>query len=277
VKILGDKAKRLSKETGDLYHTIYSTPHTSPFREIWNNSVRPTKMLVTQPLLQIVSLFMAFNFRLLLFLFSTYSRLYTEKYGQSTQQSSLHYLALAIGYTVANFVGRIRMDMLWKRLQKRGNGDVRPEYRVPLMIPGGILIPVGLFWYGVSPDFIIVILSSSLHLSFIVQIPILRSPSSNHTNPIQWSAQSHLHWIMPDIGIALFGCGFVLQGNAQMMYILDTYPKHTASASAASQVLKFLAGFVFPIFAPAMYGRLDLGWGNSVLGFISLGFGLGGP
>ncbi|KAK0514989.1 hypothetical protein JMJ35_002368 [Cladonia borealis] len=225
-RILGNKARKLSKDTGGHYHTEYEGPNMKLSDKLWTSITRPTRLLATQPILQLVSVFMAYNFGVLYFVLSTFASLFTDEYHQTVSQIGYHYLALAVGYCFAN--------------QKRTGGSTAPEYRVPLMVPGGLLIPIGLFWYG-------------------------------------WSAQAKLHWIMPDIGAAIFGCGFILNTQAMGAYILDSFGKYTASATAASQVLRMTAGFVFPIFASAMYHRLGWGWGNSTLGFIALVFGLPAP
>ena len=54
------------------------------------------------------------------------------------------------------------------------------------------------------------------------------------------------------------------------MYLVDTYWRYSASAIAASTVLQSFTGAVLPLAGPALYDRLGLGWGNSVLAFIAL-------
>lgn len=239
-RILGNKAKRLRKETGLEYHTEYEGPNMKLTKKLRVSLIRPAQMLATQPIVQLVSLFMTYTFGVLYIVLSTFATLYTDKYHESISKSGLHYIAVAIGYTLANQVGGKFTDSVWKRLTAKAEGATSPEYRVVLMIPGGLLIPIGLFWYG-------------------------------------WSAEARLHWIMPDIGTAIFGCGFILMVQAMGAYILDCFGKYTASASAASQVLGMVAGFVLPIFAPALYHRLGWGWGNTVLALISLIVALPAP
>lgn len=53
-------------------------------------------------------------------------------------------------------------------------------------------------------------------------------------------------------------------------YLLDTYPRHAASVTAAMAVLRSLAGALLPLGGLEMYQKLGLGWGNSILAFISL-------
>lgn len=95
-----------------------------------------------------MAVLLAVNYGTLYLVLTSYATLWTERYGQSIGQSGLHYLALAIGYTVASQVGARATDLLWKRLKHRAGGQTAPEYRVPLMIPGAILLPAGLLWFG---------------------------------------------------------------------------------------------------------------------------------
>lgn len=53
-------------------------------------------------------------------------------------------------------------------------------------------------------------------------------------------------------------------------YLLDTYPLYAASVTAAMAVLRSLLGALLPLGGLEMYNALGLGWGNSLLGFISL-------
>lgn len=67
------------------------------------------------------------------------------------------------------------------------------------------------------------------------------------------TAQAHTFWLIPDAGIAIFSCGIIVRAQAMQAYLMDSFLKHVASASAASQLLRSLASFDFPLFAPKMY------------------------
>ena len=56
------------------------------------------------------------------------------------------------------------------------------------------------------------------------------------------------------------------------LYLVDAFPRYSASALAASKVLQSITGAVLPLAGPALYERLGLGWGNSVLAFMALSF-----
>lgn len=126
------------------------------------------------------------------------------------------------------------------QLKNHYNHDGKPEFRVPMMIPGGLLVPTGLFIYG-------------------------------------WTAQYHTHWIVPNIGAAIFAFGLIISFQCAQTYVIDAYSRYAASATGASAFVRTMMGFGFPLFADSLYERLGLGWGNSVLGFVSLFFGLVAP
>jgi hypothetical protein len=111
---------------------------------------------------------------------------------------------------------------------------------MPMLLPVAFILPAGFFIYG-------------------------------------WCAQAHTHWILPNIGAFLFAAGIMIGFNALMTYVIDSYPTYAASAAAAVSVLRSVAAFLFPLFAPQMYDALGYGWGNSVLAFIALAVGVPAP
>lgn len=116
----------------------------------------------------------------------------------------------------------------------RNHGQVEPEFRLPPLIPGSFLIPIGLFWYG-------------------------------------WSAQMHVHWIMPIIGLGWVGCGMIATLLPIQAYLVDAFGEYAASAMAANTVVRSIVGAFLPLAGPSMYAKLGLGWGNSLLAFVALG------
>ena len=216
-KLLENKARRLRKETGNdkLYAEVARVPTGEKLK---TSLVRPFRLLFTQPIIIICAIYMAYLYGIVYLVISTFPTLFTspDYYNESVGIGGLHYIALAIGYFIgAQSTSRFN-DYLYSRLKRRNNGVGMPEFRVPVMIPCAILLPVGFFWYG-------------------------------------WSAEAHLHWIMPDIGAALVGGATIVGYYAIQTYIIDSYTKYAASAVAAITTLRSLAGFGFPLFAPAMY------------------------
>lgn len=108
------------------------------------NLQRPIHQLVRRPVIQVIALVLALDFGIYTLLLSTFAALWIDGYGQSRLSSSLHYIALSIGITISTQAGARFMDWVYKHLVQR-HGSGRPEFRVPFMIPGTILTPVGLF------------------------------------------------------------------------------------------------------------------------------------
>ena len=240
--LLGRKAERLRKETGNReLRTKWETSDRTFIKIAQDGMSRPFILLATQPILQVLALYIAYIFGLVYLALTTFPALWTEHYNESISISGLNYLALAFGYIIGTQTCTRLLDRIYKHLKEtRGNGVGQPEYRLPLLLPGALLLPIGLIWYG-------------------------------------WTAQKHLHWIMPDIGAAIFGVGIKYSLQCTQLYALDVYSTYAASASAGSLFLRSLAGFAFPLFAPYLYLSLGLGWGNSVLALIALVIGLPVP
>ena len=240
--ILGRKAKNLRKETGNrALHTKWERPDHTFSRVLAASLSRPFILLGTQPILQCLALYIAYLFGLVYLALTTFPALWASVYYESISISGLNYLALAFGYIIGTQTCTRLIDRVYKYLKEtRGKGTGQPEYRLPLLLPGALMVPIGLVWYG-------------------------------------WSAQKHLQWVMPDIGAAIFGAGVKYGLQCTQLYALDVYPTYSASASAASMFLRSLAGFGFPLFAPYLYESLEFGWGNSVLALIALVIGVPVP
>ncbi|EON66201.1 hypothetical protein W97_05594 [Coniosporium apollinis CBS 100218] len=240
-KLLKNKADKLRKETGNTaLHTEFESPDKTLSKVIRTSLVRPFKLLGTQPIVQVLALYMAYLYGLMYLVLSTFPSLWTGQYGQSIAMGGLNYISLGLGFFLGTQICAPINDRIYRKLKKRNQGVGKPEFRVPLMIPGSFLVPVGLFWYG-------------------------------------WSAQAQTHWIMPNIGAAIFAAGTIIGFQCIQTYIVDSYSRFAASAVGAATVLRSLAGFGFPLFAPYMYSALGYGWGNSLLGFIAIVLGLPAP
>ncbi|KAK2037956.1 MFS general substrate transporter [Colletotrichum somersetense] len=203
------------------------------------NLRRPMQLLWQRPIIQVIALIMALNFGLYCLLLSTFATLWINHYGVSEFNSTLHYIAVSLGTTVATQAGGRFMDwVIAKQKARPPDGSTSPEFRVPCLIPPVILIPIGL-WYG-------------------------------------WAAEVGAHWAVVDIGVVDFVRGSFLLAQTMLAYLLDNF-EHAASANVASRMLSNVLGFVFPIFAPQLFTRLGYGWGNSLLAFPFIGLGCPAP
>lgn len=239
--LLQRKAAKLRKETGnEALHTEYDHPDRSLARHLGTALVRPFRLLGTQPIVQVLACYMAYIYGLMYLVLSTFPTLWTNVYHESIGIGSLNYISLGLGFFLGTQISAPLNDRIYRRLKKRYNEEGRPEFRTPLILPGALLVPIGLFWYG-------------------------------------WSAQAQIHWIMPNIGAVFFAAGTIIGFQCIQSYLIDSYTRFAASAVASATVLRSMAGFGFPLFAPAMYSALGDGWGNSVLGIIAIVLGVPAP
>lgn len=243
--ILRRRASKLRHETANpAYRTAYERlDEKKPVLHVLGQSLsRPLRLLAFHPSLQIVTVIMGFNYGLLYIVLSSFATVWIEQYGESVEISGLHYISCALGELTGSQIGGRVMDMLYKHMAARTSPERErlPEYRIPLIYPFALLAPVGILIYG-------------------------------------WTAQYRVHWIAVDMGVFLFSFASQVVGMPLQAYVIDAWPEHTGSALAASQFLRSLTAFGFPLFAPRMYAVLGYGWGNSVLALAGLVLGLPVP
>ena len=242
-RILRNRAKRLRKETKDGSYQTEDERRNKPLVQILRGSlIRPFRLLLTQNIVQVLACYMAYVYGMMYLVLATFPSLWTsqEYYHEPLGISGLNYIALGLGFWGGSQLCAPLNDRVYRYLKARNGNIGRPEFRVPLLGIAALLVPSGLFIYG-------------------------------------WTAQTHRHWIAPDIGAAVFGMGTIVAFQCIQTYMVDAYTRYAASALAAGAFLRSLAGFGFPLFAPYMYQALHYGWGNTVLAFIAIGIGIPAP
>lgn len=229
--ILQRKVDKLRKATGDI--TIRSALEPANTRkEIFILSiVRPTKMLLFSPIIFGLSLLTATAYGTLYLLFTTVADLFIKQYGIVTNVG-LVYLSFGIGQLVGISIFGAVSDPIVRRMAK--GGEMKPEYRLPPMLPGAVLIPLGLLLYG-------------------------------------WTAQYHIFWLVLLIGGFLIGMGMIVVFTSVGTYLVDAFPTYAASATAANTVFRSIGGGLLPLAGSRMYAALGQGWGNTLLAGVSLG------
>ena len=235
--ILRAKAARLRKETGNTNLRAAGDSQIPVSQLVARALRRPTTFLVKSPIVLLTSVYIAFIFGVAMLFYSTFPIVYEQTYHWSVGVSGLAYLGVGVGCTI----GILMFAKLSDRLLRNGTatprkGEFPPERRMLLVIYFCPLIPVGLFIYG-------------------------------------WTAEYAVHWIVPIIGTAITGMGVVVVQSSCQTYIIDVFgPASAASALSAVTLLRNILGGCLPLAGPALYENLGLGWGNSVLAFISVAF-----
>ncbi|KAF7979418.1 hypothetical protein HWV62_42544 [Athelia sp. TMB] len=245
--LLARKAKRMSK-TADAekantqpLRTIYQKQGIISWKERMSKAVfRPFVMFWQEPILQVFGVYLAFLYGMIYLVIGTIPTIYLTIYHEQVGFSGLHYIALGLGFFVASQVNARALDKIYVYLRDRNGGVGIPEYRLPPMVPGSIFLPLGLLLFG-------------------------------------WGATSHLPWIVLDIGLVFIGAGIILPFQCVQSYLIDTFGMWSASAMAAVSCFRSLAGFGFPLFAPAMYSALGYGKADTILAALALAIGCPAP
>ncbi|WFD23985.1 hypothetical protein MEQU1_002682 [Malassezia equina] len=170
---------------------------------------------------------------------------FIRDYHMKSSIAGLNYISLGVGIMTGIFVTGYFCDKIYHQLRMKygkvvdGNDSPEalkgvPEHRLPLLIPSLILVPIGLVVYG-------------------------------------WPAEKHVHWIVPDIGLAIYGIGFMASFMVIQVYVLDAF-EFPASALGAANLLRCLFGGVLPLAAPSLFDSLGHGWGCTTLALIATAF-----
>ncbi|KAH3016553.1 hypothetical protein KXW60_007425 [Aspergillus fumigatus] len=210
----------------------YSPANQPPVKEmLYTTLTRPWLMLFTEPILFLLSLYMALVYGILYLDFTAYPVVYRETRGWSASIAGLSFLGICVGMAIATlispYVNRIH-GIYVRRL-----GGPQPEARLPHLIVISWLIPVSLFWFA-------------------------------------WTASPPTHWISGIVAGVPFGFGLILLFLGITSYLTDCYGSFGASALAANAVLRSLFGAVFPLFSTSLYHSLGTSWATSLLGFVAL-------
>ena len=151
--LLRRKAVRLRRETGDdRWKAPIETMQRSIAQTVLRSCYRPFLLLLLEPMCPNLCLFSALLLGVLYLFFGAFEVVFTENHHFKLWQIGLSFSGLLVGQLIT-----ISTDHLWHRnylrlvrnREKNGGqpGDSEPEYRLPPTIAGGILVPIGLFWY----------------------------------------------------------------------------------------------------------------------------------
>ncbi|KAM3082580.1 Citrinin biosynthesis cluster MFS transporter mrr1 [Clarireedia jacksonii] len=194
--------------------------------------LRPFVMLFREPILLLITIYMMLIYGILYLFFEAYPISFQQHRHWSSGIGALPFLGILLGVVLgALTISWVTRTRFARKLEKHGR--VIPEERLPPMILGSVILPIGLFWFA-------------------------------------WTSNPNISWVPQVIAGVFIGWGILMIFLQGLNYIIDVYMWHANSAIAANTFLRSFAGSGFPLFAQYMYNSLGVAWATSLLGFLCI-------
>ncbi|KAL4946602.1 hypothetical protein BDV06DRAFT_208522 [Aspergillus oleicola] len=194
---------------------------------------RPLQMLVTEPILLLVSLYMSFIYGIVYALLEAYPYVFETVHGMTPGIAGLAFIGLIIGQVLACGFIISKSSGYAKKLAANG-GVAVPEWRLSPTAVGAPVFVIGIFWFS-------------------------------------WTAFSpSIHWLVPISAGILIGFGILCIFFPCFIYLVDAYLPLAASAVAANIILRSSVAAGFPLFSKQMFANLGVQWAGTLLGCFAL-------
>jgi MFS transporter, DHA1 family, multidrug resistance protein len=146
--LLQRRAAKLRHETKNwALHSKLDETQISPRDICVKYILRPFQMLIMEPILLLVTLYLALIYGILYLFFEAYPISFQEVRGWNLGVGALPFLGITIGVILGGAtISYITMTRFARKMKK--HGKVIPEERLPPMIIGAVILPIGLFWFA---------------------------------------------------------------------------------------------------------------------------------
>ncbi|EED23653.1 MFS multidrug transporter, putative [Talaromyces stipitatus ATCC 10500] len=231
--VLIEKAAELRRRTRNWGIHAKQEEIEVDFRELVSkNFSRPIRILISEPIVLLLSIYMAFVYGLLYLFMTAYPIVFQQIHGFNKGVGGLPYFGMIVGEMIAGIFIICQVPAYNKKLEANNNIPI-PEWRLPPAIIGGFSFAAGLFWFG-------------------------------------WSGyKESIHWIVPTLSGLLTGFGLLSIFLQCLNYLVDAYLLFAASAIAANTFLRSLAGAGFPLFGSYMFKGMGVEWAGTLLGCVA--------
>ena len=185
--ILIEKAAELRRRTKNWGIHAKQEEIEVDFRElVTKNFSRPLRLLFTEPIVFLLSVYMAFIYGLLYLFLTAYPIAFQQKRGFGAGVGGLPFFGMIVGELLAGLM-IICMQSSYTRKLVANNDVPIPEWRLPPVILGGVAFSIGLFWFG-------------------------------------WTGYDpDIHWIAPTLSGIMTGFGLLAISLPSLNYIIDAY------------------------------------------------------
>lgn len=232
--ILVDKAADLRRRTKNWGIHAKQEEIEVDFRELVSkNFSRPLRLLFTEPIVLLLSIYMSFIYGILYLFLTAYPLVFVGVHGFNSGESGLTFFGMIAGQLIAGGVVLAQQPWYTRKLAAN-NGVPVPEWRLPSVMAGGIAFAIGIFWFG-------------------------------------WAGYNpNVHWIVPALSGLCTGFGLMSIFLQSLNYLVDAYLMFAASAIAGNTFLRSLCGAGFPLFARQMFTGMGIQWAATLLGCVAV-------
>jgi len=200
--ILQRRARKLAKMTSRVHISVYEKKaghKLSASKKARQVLFRPWALLIHEPIVLMISLYMAILYATMFLLLGAFPVVFQEKRGWSQGISGLPFIGMVVGLVSGATHMMFDNKRYLKAIQKPGN-DV-PEARLFPALIGAALAPIGMFIFA-------------------------------------WTNGSEIHWIVCIVGIAIYCHGSIVIQLASLNYLIDSYTIFAASVLAINGLLR---------------------------------------
>src|SRR5271156_6432978 len=185
--ILVSKAAELRRRTKNWgIHAKQEEIEVNFSELVTKNFSRPMRLLVTEPIVLLLSIYMSFIYGLLYLFLTAYPIVFQQIHGFNGGVGGLPYFGMIFGQLLAGLFIVLTQPSYNKKLAANNNIPI-PEWRLPPVVLGGISFAGGLFWFG-------------------------------------WSGyRADIHWIVPTLSGILTGFGLLAVFLQALNYLVDAY------------------------------------------------------
>ncbi|CAI6098337.1 unnamed protein product [Clonostachys chloroleuca] len=233
--ILLRRAQRIRKLTGNERFMSQSEidQRNMKFSHVFLDAlIKPLEITIKDPAVMFVQVYTAIIYGIYYSFFEVFPLVYPVDYGMNLGQIGLVFLCVLVSCLlgVASYVAYLYF-VQDPRTAKYGMG--KQEERLIPALPASIGPTVGLFLFA-------------------------------------WTARASIHWIVPTIGITIYGGTVFVVMQCIFIYIPLSYPMYAASLFAANDFFRSALACGSVLFAHPLFGNLGVARGTSLLGGLSV-------
>lgn len=233
--LLSKKSERLREATGIWgIHSSQDTVKPDLKAIVTVSIARPIKMLFTEPIILLISIYNGFCYAILYLCLSSYPYTYVVKYHWQLSHAMLPYVGVLIGMLISGTLLVFYYEPKYNKLVEANGGRPQAEGRLIPMMPAGIAFAIGLMWFFWTGNY-----------------------------------AYKVHWMVPTAAGLFIGFGLLGVFVPSINYIIDSYLFFAASAVASLTFLRSLMGAASPLFADYMFEGMGLNWAGLLLGLVA--------